>query len=81
MIDGSRHVPPLLQFGLKRWRQSPGHGARGRSTDGSNPCAQRSEAFPPSYQARGRTVSDVQTILYDDVVVATERIGCRVAPP
>ena len=32
-------------------------------------------------EARGRTVSDVQTILYDDVVVATERIGCRVAPP
>jgi hypothetical protein len=28
-------------------------------------------------QARGLTVSDEQTILYDDVVVATERIGCR----
>ncbi|QDG51386.1 hypothetical protein FIV42_11735 [Persicimonas caeni] len=26
---------------------------------------------------RGLTVSDEQTILYDDVVVATERIGCR----
>lgn len=26
---------------------------------------------------RGLTVSDNQTILYDDVVVATERIGCR----
>jgi len=25
----------------------------------------------------GLTVSDEQTILYDDVVVATERIGCR----
>jgi len=32
-------------------------------------------------QARGLTVSDEQTILYDDVVVATERIGCRVTPP
>lgn len=29
---------------------------------------------------RGLTVSDTQTILYDDIVVATERIGCRVAP-
>ena len=28
-------------------------------------------------QERGLTVSDNQTILYDDVVVATERIGCR----
>lgn len=28
-------------------------------------------------EARGLTVSDAQTILYDDVVVATERIGCR----
>ncbi|MEC7525540.1 MAG: hypothetical protein VYE22_36990 [Myxococcota bacterium] len=28
-------------------------------------------------EARGLTVSDEQTILYDDVVVATERIGCR----
>lgn len=27
--------------------------------------------------SRGLTVSDEQTILYDDVVVATERIGCR----
>jgi len=26
---------------------------------------------------RGLTVSDSQTILYDDVVIATERIGCR----
>lgn len=31
-------------------------------------------------QSRGLTVSDDQTILYDDVVVATERIGCRRAP-
>ena len=31
-------------------------------------------------ESRGLTVSDEQTILYDDVVVATERIGCRVAP-
>jgi hypothetical protein len=29
-------------------------------------------------EARGETVSDEQTILYDDVVVATERIGCKV---
>ena len=28
-------------------------------------------------EGRGLTVSDNQTILYDDVVVATERIGCR----
>lgn len=28
-------------------------------------------------EARGLTVSDEQTILYDDIVVATERIGCR----
>jgi hypothetical protein len=28
-------------------------------------------------EGRGLTVSDEQTILYDDVVVATERIGCR----
>ena len=28
-------------------------------------------------EERGLTVSDEQTILYDDVVVATERIGCR----
>ncbi len=28
-------------------------------------------------EERGLTVSDNQTILYDDVVVATERIGCR----
>ncbi|MGK3963869.1 hypothetical protein WMF38_06780 [Sorangium sp. So ce118] len=28
-------------------------------------------------EERGRTVSDAHTILYDDVVVATERIGCR----
>ena len=28
-------------------------------------------------ESRGLTVSDEQTILYDDVVVATERIGCR----
>ncbi len=27
-------------------------------------------------EGRGLTVSDAQTILYDDVVVATERIGC-----
>ena len=27
-------------------------------------------------EGRGLTVSDEQTILYDDVVVATERIGC-----
>lgn len=26
---------------------------------------------------RGLTVSHEQTILYDDVVVATERLGCR----
>ncbi len=30
-------------------------------------------------EERGLTVSDEQTILYDDVVVATERIGCRVS--
>jgi hypothetical protein len=29
-------------------------------------------------EERGLDVSDAQTILYDDVVVATERIGCRV---
>lgn len=29
-------------------------------------------------EARGLTVSDEQTILYDDVVVATERVGCKV---
>lgn len=29
-------------------------------------------------ESRGLSVSDTQTILYDDVVVATERIGCRV---
>ncbi len=28
-------------------------------------------------EGRGLTVSEEQTILYDDVVVATERIGCR----
>jgi hypothetical protein len=28
-------------------------------------------------EGRGQQVSDEQTILYDDVVVATERIGCR----
>lgn len=28
-------------------------------------------------EGRGLTVSDEQTILYDDIVVATERIGCR----
>jgi hypothetical protein len=28
-------------------------------------------------EARGLTLSDAQTILYDDVIVATERIGCR----
>ena len=28
-------------------------------------------------EERGLTVSDEQTILYDDVVIATERIGCR----
>jgi len=28
-------------------------------------------------ESRGLTVSDEQTILYDDIVVATERIGCR----
>jgi hypothetical protein len=28
-------------------------------------------------ESRGLTVSDEQTIYYDDVVVATERIGCR----
>jgi hypothetical protein len=28
-------------------------------------------------EGRGLTVSDEQTILYDDVVAATERIGCR----
>jgi len=31
-------------------------------------------------EGRGLTVSDSQTIYYDDVVVATERIGCRVDP-
>lgn len=30
-------------------------------------------------EERGLTVSDRQTVLYDDVVVATERIGCRQA--
>ena len=30
-------------------------------------------------EEKGLTVSDEQTIYYDDVVVATERIGCRVA--
>ena len=30
-------------------------------------------------EAKGLTVSDEQTIYYDDVVVATERIGCRVS--
>lgn len=30
-------------------------------------------------ESLGLTVSDVQTITYDDVVVATERIGCRTA--
>jgi len=30
-------------------------------------------------EARGLTVSDEQTILYDDVVVATERVGCKVS--
>jgi hypothetical protein len=29
-------------------------------------------------EEKGLTVSDEQTICYDDVVVATERIGCRV---
>lgn len=29
-------------------------------------------------EARGLTVSGEQTILYDDIVVATQRIGCRV---
>ena len=28
-------------------------------------------------EMRGLTVSEEQTILYDDVVVAEERIGCR----
>ena len=28
-------------------------------------------------EERGLTVSDARTILYDDVVIATERIGCR----
>lgn len=28
-------------------------------------------------EARGLTVSDARTILYDDIVIATERIGCR----
>ena len=28
-------------------------------------------------EARGIVVDDAQTILYDDVVIATERIGCR----
>ncbi len=32
-------------------------------------------------ESRGLTVSNEQTILYDDVVVATERIGCRVVTP
>lgn len=31
-------------------------------------------------EERGLTVSDRQTVLYDDVVVATERIGCRRDP-
>ncbi len=31
-------------------------------------------------EAKGLTVSDEQTIYYDDVVVATQRIGCRVSP-
>ncbi len=33
----------------------------------------------PTMVTAGLTVSDQQTILYDDVVVAEERIGCR--PP
>jgi len=28
-------------------------------------------------EERGLTVSDAQTIGYDDIVVATERVGCR----
>lgn len=35
--------------------------------------AQRRQAL----EDRGLTVSDAQTILYDDVVVATRRVGCR----
>lgn len=31
-------------------------------------------------EAKGLTVSDEQTIYYDDVVVATQRIGCKTAP-
>lgn len=31
-------------------------------------------------QSKGLSVSDEQTIYYDDVVVATERIGCKVKP-
>lgn len=38
-------------------------------------AAQKRQAL----EDRGLTVSDQQTIYYDDVVVATERIGCRVA--
>ena len=29
-------------------------------------------------ESRGHTVSDSQTIYYEDVIVATERIGCMV---
>lgn len=41
-----------------------------------NSSAQKKQAL----EDRGLTVSDAQTIFYDDVVVATERIGCRVEP-
>ncbi len=36
-----------------------------------------SESKRAELESRGLTVSDEQTIYYDDVVVATERIGCR----
>lgn len=38
------------------------------------------ESKKAALEAQGLVVSDEQTIYYDDVVVATERIGCRVSP-
>jgi hypothetical protein len=37
-----------------------------------------SESKREALESRGLTVSNEQTILYDDVVAATERIGCKV---
>lgn len=38
------------------------------------------ESKKAALEEMGLTVSDTQTIYYDDVVVATERIGCKVNP-